>query len=472
MSGIIRRHGGVRRLWIGETTSALGTSVSSVVLPLTALAVLHASAFVVSLIAAATWAPWLLLGLPAGAWIDRMTNHRRLLIGCDLLSAALFASIPIAAAAGVLGVSQLLVVAFGAGACGVLFNTAYKTFLLDLVADPEDRAAANSLLQGSSSAAGIGGPGLGGLLAQLLGSATAVLADGASYLVSAWCLLRIRPPTGTTARAPADEPIRTQVMEGVRYLRRDPLLRPLVLFGGTANLALTGYQAILVVFLVRAVGLAPGVVGLLMALGSCGGLIGASVGNGLARRIGTGRALLLTKGLAAPFALLIPLTSGGWRAGFVVAGTLGVGIGVVAGNVVSTSFGQAYTPPQLFSRINATTNVFNYGTMPVGAVLGGAVAATLGLRDAMWAMTGLLPLTSLVLWISPLARLRDLPTEPPAAAPTGPGGGQPTAGPPPAGRPPAAAAPRPTARLPVGPRSAARRGWYGWARRSPAGPTC
>jgi MFS family permease len=410
VNGLLRRHREFRLLWIGETTSRLGSSVTTIVLPLIAATTLHASAFTVSSLAAAEWLPWLLFGLGAGPFVDRY-HRRRLMLVADLVSAALFLSVPVAHAVGVLASPQLLAVAFAAGCVNVVFWTAYSAFVVDLMTVPEERATANGMLQGSASAVQIAGPGLGGLLAQLLGAVTALLADSLSFLVSFACLLGIRDH-GPRRRGDSDTSLRLQIAGGLRFIRRDPLIRPLTLFGGTANLALVGYQSLLVVFLVRTVGLQPGRVGILVALGSCGGLAGAAVGNRLARRLGSGRALLLTKVGACPFALLIPLAAPGPRSLLVPIGGMGVGLGIVAGNVISSSFSQAYTPPELFNRVNATTNVFNYGTIPVGALLAGVVATKLGIREAMWAMTALLPLTSLFLVASPLRRLRVLPVGP------------------------------------------------------------
>jgi MFS family permease len=407
MRGILRRQPGLRRLWIGETTSTLGTRIDTVVLPLLAVTTLHASAFVVSAITAAAWLPWLVLGL-----VDRR-RRRSLMIRCDIVSALLFATIPVAGALGILTSAQLIAVAFAAGVASVLFTTAYSVYLVDLVTDPADRPAANSLLQGSASAAQVGGPGVAGLLVQLVGAVTAVLADSLSFVVSAFYLWRTRAEE-TPASVEERLPLRKEIADGLRFLRHDRLLRPLVLFGGTANLALVGYQALLVVFLVRDVGVGAGTVGLLLTLVSCGGLVGAMVGNRVAGWLGSGRALLLTKAGACPFALLIPLAGHGWRLGFVVLGGLGVGTGIVAGNVISSSFWQSYVPHEYLARSNASTNVFNYGTMPIGALMAGALAAWLGVPDAMWVMTALLPATAAFLIFSPLRRIRVLPTGAPA----------------------------------------------------------
>ncbi len=411
MTSLLRRHRNFRLLWVGETTSSVGSAVTTVVAPLIAATTLHASAFEVSAIAAATWLPWLLFGLGAGPIVDRV-RRRHAMIGCDLASALLFVSVPIARAMGLLTVGQLLVVAFGAGTVSVLFGTSYGRMLIDLVDDPSDRATANGMLQGSASAARIAGIGLGGLLVVGFGTTNAMLADAASFLVSALCLARIAFHEPKVEPDPGRPPLRRQVAEGIAFSFRDPLMRPLVLFGGMANLALVGYQALLVVFLLRVVGIGAGAIGLLLSLVACGGVAGAFCGNAIARGLGEARALFVMKVGACPFALLLPLAAHGPRVAFVVAGGLGVGFGIVAGNVISSSFWQRYTPRDLVARASASQNVFNYGTMPIGALLAGVVATLVGLHDAMWIMTGLLPATALFLVFSPFARVRALPTDP------------------------------------------------------------
>ena len=131
-------------------------------------------------------------------------------------------------------------------------------------------------------------------------------------------------------------------------------------------MALTGYQALMVVFLIRVVGVGAGTVGLLLALISCGGASERSSATRWPDASAPGRALLLTKVSACPCALLIPLAAHGWRELLAALGGLGVGLGIVAGNVISSSFTQAYTPASWFARSNATINVFNYGMMPLG----------------------------------------------------------------------------------------------------------
>jgi MFS family permease len=399
-----------RMLWLGETTSSLGSSVTVVALPLVAIG-LHAGVTVIGLISAAAWLPWVLIGLPAGAWIDRLPK-RPVMLACDVVSLAVFVSVPIAAGLGGLTIAQLLVVALLAGTAKVFFATAYRTYLPALV-PAEHLVDGNAKLQGSESAAQIAGPGLAGLLAQAFGAATGLLADAVSFLVSALCLRSIRgvEPSRTVMR----RRLRHEIGEGLRFVVGDRFLRPYVLFGGAANLALTGYQAILVVFLVREVGLGSGAVGLLIATGSVGGVLGATAAPRLAGRLGTARALLLGKVGLAPFGLLIPLTGSGARLACLVIGSGVVVGGVVAGNVISAGFTQQYCPAELFGRISTSMQVVNFGTIPLGALLGGALGGAVGTRTTLWLMLGLFVASGAILLASPFRGRRDLPREPSAA---------------------------------------------------------
>jgi MFS family permease len=409
MIGLLRRHRTLRLLWTGETTSQIGNSVTTVVIPLIAVTTLHTSAFTVSLIKAAAWLPWLAIGLLVGAWIDQLRDRRWLMIACDFVAAASFATVPLAWATGSLTAVQLLLVALVAGTASVFFSTAYTVFLLDVIDEPEDRAAGNGALQGSASAANVGGPGLGGLLVTLVGGPVTLLLDSLSFLFSAACLTAIRPRAHAPRPRPPTASLRERTREGLSYVRRDPLLRAMTLFGGSANLGLMGYQSILVVFLVRETHLQAGQVGLVLGLSGLGGVTGAFFVAPLTRRLGTARAMLVTKIVGGASTMLVPLATSPGRAGFVVASGVLVGAGIIAGNVIATTFMQGYVPPEVYARTSATNNVINLGTMPLGAVLGGALSAWLGLDGALWITTAIVPLSTVFLLTSPLRRMRDLP---------------------------------------------------------------
>jgi MFS family permease len=416
--GARRRPGGLfwhrdfRLLWIGQTTSRLGSSVTSVALPLVAVATLDASTFQVALLSAAAWLPWLLIGLPVGAWVDRLPR-RPVMLACDLTALLLFFSVPAAAWLGRLTYGHLLAVALGAGTVSVFFQTAYQVYLPSLL-DRHEVAEGNAKMQATEAAAQVGGPGVAGLITQLAGAANALLVDVASFLASALCLLSIRSREARPKRARHDSTLRQDIGEGIRFVARDPYLRVLTVFGAISNIGLIGYQAILVVFLIREVGVSPGVVGGLTAAASLGAVLGASSATALARRFGSARSLVAAELGAAPFGLLIPLTTPGVGLALMVAGGFVIGAGVAIGNVLKGSFRQMYTPHSLLGRVTVSMQLVNYGTIPLGALLGGALGTAVGVRPAMWIIMSGLALTGLILLIGPLHSQRDLPDRPTA----------------------------------------------------------
>ncbi|MGX1853022.1 MFS transporter [Streptomyces sp. NPDC055299] len=424
MSGLLRRHRDFRLLWCGETAGKFGAAVTNVAMPLVAVSTLHASTFAVGLLGACGWLPWLLIGLPVGAWVDRL-RRRPLMLGAAGLSLVLFAAVPLLARYGGLSLGLLLAVALLAGTSAVVFQTAYSAYLPTLLA-PADRAEGNAKLHGSASAAQIAGQGTGGLLAQLAGAVHALSVNAATFLIALLCLrgIRHREPR-PEARERGLRTMAAEVAEGMRLVAGDVWFRTLTLFGAASNLALMGYQSIAAVFLVREVGLAPGAVGGLLALGASGGIAGAFLARRAAGRFGTARALLLCELGLSCAALLMPLAVHGAGALLYVAGSFGVSAGVVAGNVLKVSFQQRYCPPALLGRLIAGSAFLTYGTLPLGALLGGTLGSVLGVRPAMWIMTAGVPLAGLILLFSPVGRVRDLPVRPvreerPAAGACGP----------------------------------------------------
>ncbi|MFD9061490.1 MFS transporter [Kitasatospora purpeofusca] len=399
-----------RLLWAGESISRLGSSVTSVALPLVAVVSLDAGPLAVGLLSGAVWLPWLLLGLPVGVWVGRLPL-RPVMICCNLVSAAHFASVPVAGWLGVLTTAQLLLVALLIGTAAVFFNAAYQAYLPELV-DRDDLVEGNAKLQGSASAAQVAGPGVAGLTVQWCGAAAGLLVDAVTFLVASAALLLIRSDKEQVRAPVAPAPLRAQVREGLAFILRDRFLRSFLLYAASANAALTGYQSIAVLFLLREVGVTPDAVGLLAAAGALGGVMGAAAARPLCRHLGTARAVRIVLLAATPFGLLLPAAGPGPRVALYASGSVVLVGGVTLCNIVLGSFRQTYTPPALLSRIVATSMFANQATIPLGAVAGGALGATLGLRTTMWVMTGLLVLCSALLLASPLRKDRDLPAEP------------------------------------------------------------
>ncbi|MFD5836366.1 MFS transporter [Streptomyces collinus] len=396
-----------RLLWVGETVSGLGNSVTVVALPLIAVVGLDAGSTAVGLLTAAVWLPWLLVGLPVGAWADRR-RKRPLMIACDLTAAAALVSVPAAAWLDALTFQQLIVVALVCGTAAVCFDTAYHSYVR-IVLDGRDLLEGNATLQGSAAATQVAGPGVAGLLAQALGAVTALVADAVTFLVSAVCLRRIGVVEPDRDPGAERTSLRRQIAEGLRFVGRDRYLRPMVTWGAVINLALMGYQAVQVVFLVRTVGLNPGMVGLLLTSGSAGAIVGALVATRMSRRFGTARGLLLLQLTTTPFVLLLPMTTAGPGLLLFATGSFLVGLGISVANIVVGTFRQTYCPPHLLGRVVATAMMINHSTIPLGSLLGGVLGDAVGYRPAMWIMTGVVAPSWLILVMSPMRRMRDLP---------------------------------------------------------------
>lgn len=413
-----RRIGGLLRernfalLWSGETVSGVGSAMASVGVPLLAVVALKSSTLAVAALTAAAYLPWLLIGLPVGAWVDRLPP-RPVLIISDLVSAVLYASLPAAAWAHVLTIGQVLFVVLVAGGASIFFTTAYTVYL-PLLVRPADLLEGNAKLSGSQSVASISGRGLAGLAAKAVGTANSLLFNAGSFLVSVACLLAIRPtePRRARDRAKRTTTLRADIAEGLAFIWHDPLLRTLAIWPAVSNMAYGGALALSVLFLVRVAHIGAAEVGLLLAVGDIGGLAGALVARRVARSVGTARILLLGVLVAGLSGLLIPLTAAGPRAAFFVAGS-GVVIAAITGtNIVLISFRQTYTPAEVLGRVVASQRFVVYGTAPLGALIAGALGTAFGVRQALWVILAVFALSGTLLLTRPILSRRDLPASP------------------------------------------------------------
>ena len=409
-SGGLSGHGDFRRLWAGETVSELGSQVTVLAVPLLAVRVLHATTFEVGALAAASTAAFLLVGLPAGAWVDRL-RRRPVMIAADLGRLLALGSVPVAAAAGVLGLAQLYIVTLVAGVLTVFFDVAYQSYLPSLVGR-ENLVEGNAKLTGTAQVAQVAGPSLAGGLVQALGAAYAVAVDAGSFVVSAIAVGAIRarevpPPVPEGGHAK----LRRDIAEGLRFVFGHRLLRAIAATTATSNL-FSGIQlAVEVVFLVRVVHAAPGIIGLLFAGGGVGGVLAAVVAGRVARRIGGVRAAFAGI-FATAGGLLIPLTTRGAGLALFAAGTFANSFGAVLYNVNQVSFRQRLCPERLLGRMNATMRFVVWGVLPIGALAGGAIGSALGTRTTLWLAAGGGTLAGGWLLASPMRHMRDFPAGP------------------------------------------------------------
>ena len=421
---MLRRHPEFRKLWAGQTISLVGSQVTLLALPLTAVLVLHASASQLGLLYAAQTAPFLVLGLAAGVWVDRL-RRQPILIAADLARAALLGSIPIAAVLGVLSLAQLYLLGLLVGLCTVFFDVAYQSFLPVLVGR-EHLVEGNSRLEISRSTAQIAGPGLGGVLVQLLTPPLAVVVDAGSFLVSAVFLLAIRSPEaqpivgrGSRASGRTRPGFWAELREGLAVVVGNPLLRRIAACTSTSNLFGSAQQAILVLYATRDLGLPAAVLGFALAAGSVGALLAALLTTRLTTRFGLGPGIVGGISLGGVGSLLLAVAGGPvlLAAALVALGYGQLSFGSVLYNVNQVSLRQAITPDHVQGRMNATMRFLVWGTLPIGALVGGVLGESVGLRSTLGVVAVGALLTPLWVVLSPVRRLRELPSK----TSTGPG---------------------------------------------------
>jgi MFS family permease len=399
-----------RNFWLAETTSLFGDQVTLIALPLAAVLVLHANAADMGYLGAAALMPHLLFSLPAGVWLERVGRRRRIMIGADLARTALVASVPVAYGLDALTFAQLYGVAFLTGCLAVAFDISHSTLFV-AVTEREDYVDANSLLNGSRAFSFVAGPSAGGILVQLLSAPTALLADAASFLISAVFLGRIAAPEPPLE--PSEGGMRAQVWEGIRFIARNRILRPTLASVATLNFFNFAFAALFILYATRELGIKAGTLGIVLGAGAVGGLLGAVVAGRLGRRIGLGPAFVVGMVLFPTPLLLVPL-AGGPRPvvlAMLFSAEFLSGLGVMILDINVGTMMTALTPHRLRSRSSGAFRFVNYGIRPLGSLLGGALGSLIGLRPTLFvaAAAGMAG----VLWLipSPVPGLLDLPGE-------------------------------------------------------------
>ena len=411
---------GFLRLWAGETISHLGSSFSGLAMPIVAIQLLNAGPMEIALINLADFLPFLLFGLLIGALVDRLPRRGILIVG-DLGRALLLLTIPIAFALDALSIPQLVVVGFLLGTLTVFFDVAYQAYLPSLI-PKEDLVDGNSKLELSRSAAGLLGPSLAGALIAIVKAPAAVIIDAISFALSALFIFSIKPKhenvaeLNDSAAPPASTPrasLRSDIVAGLRYVFGHPTLR--TIGGATATSNLFGGIAgtVQMLFAYNVLGLSVAYVGFAATLGSAGGLLSAVFADRISKRLGVGRTIVLTIPLGGPMLaalafcqpgndVLNAVVFGGGFFAMAASGTLY--------NINQVSLRQALTPPEMSGRMNATMRWFVWGTIPIGALLGGIIGTNLGLREALiiGGIGGTLAFIPLL--FGPVWKIKEMPT--------------------------------------------------------------
>ena len=405
---LLRQHD-FRQLFGADVAAQLGTQLSTLAIPVTAVELLGARELEMGLLGTAENLAFLLIALPAGVWVDRW-RKQRVLVTADLLRALALVTIPLAWWLDVLTFGQLLLVTLVIGTATVFFDVAYQSYLPEIV-EPDDIGRGNAQLQAVQSVAMIGGPALGGVLVRVVGGPWTSALNAVGFLGSALFVRRIRrvfePPPREDRR-----PLHVEVREGLGFVLRHPLLWRITACTAISNLFSAATGALLVLFALRELGLTEAELGLAMGVGAAGGLLGALATPALTRRLGEGRIIpfsalvMVPAGLPVPLAgtVLDPLPA-------IVVSSLLLTFSVVVYNVTQVSFRQRLCPRPLLGRMNASIRFLVWGVMPIGAFAGGLLGEGLGVRAVFWIALVGQALAAAPVVLSPLRRMGDLPRE-------------------------------------------------------------
>jgi MFS family permease len=400
-------------VWSAGTVSLFGSLITRTALPFAAILVLDAGPIEISALRSAELIAGLVVGLVAGAWVDRL-RRRPIMIWADLGRAVLLGSIPVAFLANALGLAQLILVAFAAAILTTFFEVADRAYLPTIV--PRERlVAANSALTATGSVAEFSAFGLGGFLIELFRAPIAIAIDAVTFVVSAVLLWTIRRPEPPPRPAVAREPVVREIREGMRIVARSPVLRALALSHGGTHVLWGIFGTSYLLFAKDELGLGPAVIGVIAALGGLGSLAGSALAPVMSRRFGIGRTIAFgVLGFMIGNAL-IPLAPGGavvLGAAFLITQQLfGDALGTVF-EVTEVSLIQASVDDRILGRVNATIGTFTTLLTLAGAVGGGIIAELWGMRTAF--AIGLLGAAAsfLVIWLSPVRQIREAPLVP------------------------------------------------------------
>jgi hypothetical protein len=407
--GALWRHGDFLHLWGAQTVSDFGAWITRTGLPMMAVLALAASPVQLGLLAAMSSGSALLIGLIAGDFVDH-TARRPILIAMDIARALILIVLPLAAWMHLLNIVEVYAAAALVAAASVLFDIADHAYLPGLVGKPLITDA-NAKLSLTESVAEMSGPAVAGLLFQWLSAPIAVAANAATYLVSALLLARIRSPEPPLSHAAPRRGWIDGVIVGARAAWEEPRVRVLLIMTGTGGLFGGFFSALYIAFVLRGLGLSPALLGLGIAAGGGGALVGSVLAQPMARWFGVGPTICLTGVLSAlgtMIVLLAPANPVGGTAALVVSQILGDVFGIIP-LILAGSLRQIILPQNMLGRVGATFRALGGGTAVVGALVGGVLGGAFGMRETLLAAIAGLMIGPLLGAFSPLWKVKTMP---------------------------------------------------------------
>jgi MFS family permease len=390
-------HRDFRLLLVGQTTSQFGTQISGIAIPLLAVLTLDASPLELGLVTASGTLAFAMIGLPAGAWLDRL-RRRPVLVASDLTRTVLLATIPLGALLGFLTIPYLVAVSLVTGFARVFFDVGYQSYLPSVIGRHQVLAG-NSAMETIRASGQVVGPGIGGALVTLIGAANVVLIQAVTFAVSAASLLAIRTKEPVIVVPPEAPHLLAQIVEGLSFVRNNRILRAMAIASAASNFSFAAAAAVSFIFLSRTLELSATAIGLIIAAGSVTVVFGAAFTPKLSRLVGSARIIWLSLAVTGPIALLGPLAQPGWLVVLVILSIAAGEFGQIIYAITNVSLRQRLCPDRMLGRVNATMRFLIMGLFPLGALLGGILGEVIGLRGTLWVAGGIIVLAPLPLFL-------------------------------------------------------------------------
>lgn len=378
-----------RRFWAGQTLSQFGTRIGTLGLSVTAVELLDANTRQVGVLAAASTVCYLLIGLPAGAWVDRLLK-RKTMMWAALTRCVTILAVPLLWLTGHLRIEVLYVVAVLVGVVSVFFDVAYQSYVPVLVPE-EDIGAANARLEATAQVSTLGGPALAGLLMRVVSAPVVMLVDALTYLVSFLSLSVTKDAEQRPAPAAGSERrLLTDVGEGLRFVRDQPVIRRLAVSMGVSNFFATVVSTLVPVLVMRTIGFDSFMLGLVMTCGAAGGVLGALLAPKARQRFSAGAVMSCGLLTAAFFTVANPVAAVVAPHGKILAGAVlllgefGMTVGALLFNVTQVSLRQTLCPKNLLGRMNASIRFVVWGSMPLAALVAGWLGSAIGVTATLW----------------------------------------------------------------------------------------
>lgn len=406
------RHRDFLRYWFSQSVSRTSVQVATFTLPLAAIFLFDASASELGILNAAAFAPYLLITMPAGAWIDRC-RKRPLLIGADVGRVLALLAVPLLESAGMLEIYHLYAIAFAMGVFAVFFDVSGSAYLPSLIG--RDRLLdGNGKLQATIVVSKSGGPAVGGTLVQVLTAPAALIASVVGSLASVAALCMIRTKEEPPKASGKERKFLAEIGESLRFIMGNQYLRFLTIRSGINNMFFTARNTVLPLFILQTLGLNSAVLGVIMGVGAVGALIGATLSKKIVTRLGPGRTIAVSYGITSAAQVLLPSAMGPPAVALCILLPMFFtgGLFMTIGNTNVATLQQMIIPRRLLGRAVAGMRTVTWGSMPLGALLGGLLGSVIGIREALIVTATGFCLTALWIAVSPIARLRTMP-EPP-----------------------------------------------------------